>query len=224
MSARVQFGHTEAAGAGTSIACTVNGIAAGNLVAHLVQCEPSGTVTLTEDDLGVDAVLAVARTGGNQRIECWYHKNHGGGNRTFTATYEASHNFRAIVSAEYSGVDPVSPLEGTANASGTSATPSSGNVSPTPTVDGALIIGICTPATLAVAGAPFNELFTEPGAGATSEDYVQPTAAAIAATWTMTSGTWDALAAVFLPDLSISDVVTRVNRSSVPPNVRIAGA
>lgn len=228
MSNRVQFAHAEAAGSGSTIACTLNGIAAGSLIVHnIAMNDLAAFVTGVADDLSAAGSLAIALPTSLETLEQWYHKNHGGGNRTFTATLDTAHTFRGIVSTEVAGVDTDSPLEGTASGTGNSAAPSSGNLTPTPSVDGALIVAVCTGDTVPTAGAPFIEIFSD-GSGATNcehEDYVQPTAAVVAATWAMApSGNWAALAAVYLPGPATEDVITRVNRSSVPPNVRIAGA
>lgn len=105
--ARVQLGHAEAAGTGTTIACTVNGIAANSLVVVNSTVEDLTTISSVKDDLLVTAAIAtntpVDWTDGSQRADQRYFENYGGGNRTFTTTFGASQTFRGIVAAEYSG-------------------------------------------------------------------------------------------------------------------------
>lgn len=201
---RVQIGKLSGLGNGSSIACTVNGIAPGSLVVGNVTCGDvaggGATLSTLRDDLNVDATptTSVDWSVGTQNIYQRHWANYGGGTRTFTATFStATAPFRGIVIAEYSGADTAAPL-GPANTNvGTSAAPSSGAV--TPAKDGALLVGYAVTANLPSAVAPFTDLWQDTTLLADSEDYIQPTAASIAATWTQTSGTWGAIVGAYYP-------------------------
>lgn len=221
---RVQFAHLEAVGAGTTIACTLNSVAANALIVHSCICGENGTVTVTgvADDLTIAGQLALAlNPGGLEHIELWYHKNHGGGTRTFTITFSTSITDRGIVSTEYAGADQTSPLDGTATATGNSATPDTGVLIPEPTVNGCVIVGLVCAQNQPASASPFIDVFQDTTNFCDTEDYVQSTYGPINATWTMTSGLWGAIAAVFKPAVSVDNPFQRSNRNSVPPNVRL---
>lgn len=199
--ARVQSGHNENTASGTTIATgTISGIAADSLVVVLVSVEDGVTVSSVKDDLNVSAMKAegVDWVAGTQRGELWYFKNYGGGNRNFTATFSATQPFRAILAIEYSGADVDAPLIGVCHATGSSAAPSSGTPV-TPGMDGALYVGSAIGASQPAAASPFTVVLNDTTTVINTEDYVQPTAAPRDAIWTMTSGGWGALVALFRP-------------------------
>jgi hypothetical protein len=93
--------------------------------------DSSGSVTVSgmADDLAVNAVRSGAAANNGtlfQRVDHWYFENYGGGNRTFTATYSGSVQFRGIDVVELSGALLAGSAGPTSSATGTSAAPSSG--------------------------------------------------------------------------------------------------
>lgn len=132
--------HAEALGVGTTLACALSGIGAASLVIGMVTCDDVGTITRIRDDLAVDAVLqkALDWVAGSQRMEHHYYKNYGGGSRTFTLT-TSSTDFRGILVHWVSGAHLTAPEGPTNSATGNSAAPAAGAV--TPGADGAYIFG-----------------------------------------------------------------------------------
>jgi hypothetical protein len=208
--ALVQTVENNADAASATIAVTINGVVAGNL---LVVCVAGYNYTDADvsgvaDDQSTAAVKAADKSSStaNNNCEIWYFQNHGGGNRTVTATFTTSNaQYRYITVSEWSGGAITSVFEGKAINDGTSATPSTGNLDVTPSQDGMLIIGLIHPNAVPTAAAPFTLLRYDGGStNAHSEYYIQPTAAAIAATWTMSSATFGAVAASFKVPATVS--------------------
>lgn len=188
---------THLAGTGTSVATTRNGIVAGSTVvvcvtggdAFAISNVSDGTITNSAPD------VSFHWAGGSQNLAIFSFPSHAGGNFTFTANY-------AGTGVPFRGLDIVeltpSTFEGSSSASGTSAAPSSGNISPTPTVDGEYIVGFCLGATALTSAGGFADLVNDPTTDVSDvEGLAQSAKAAIAATWTMTSGIWGAVAASY---------------------------
>lgn len=115
-----------------------------------------------------------------------------------TPTISGTASFYQIL--EFEGPFAASPLDDTASAIGTSTTPNSGTV--TPSVDGCIIVGFGIGANaITVAGG-----FTVDDAEVGASDFqhvthsLQTTATSDTADWTMSSGYWIAMAAVFKPE------------------------
>jgi hypothetical protein len=200
--ARVQFGKADASGSGGSIACTVNGIAPDSLVVVNTTCQDAATISSVKDDLNVTAALStntpVDQTSMSQRADQHYFEDYGGGSRTITATFSASATFRAITAIEYSGAATSGVYDNGSSATGTSASPSSGAV--TPANDGSLFVGYIVYANTISNAAPFTLVWEDPSTGANTEDYIQPTAASQAAVYTQSpSGVFGALVGVYKP-------------------------
>jgi hypothetical protein len=193
----VGTGHNELAAAATSIAATRNGIVAGNTVVCAVQCQDTFAINNVSDGTITNSTPDVSFfwTGGAQWIALFSFPNHAGGNFTFTANFAGSVTFRCIDIMELTP----SVFEGSSTGSGTSTSASSGNISPTPTVDGEYIVGFAGDAALTSAGG-FSDLFNDPTiVGSDLEGLAQTSKAAIAATWTLASGVWGAVAASYKP-------------------------
>lgn len=199
-----QAARNQNAASATTITVTLNGITPGALLVLGVTVVDSVTVSTVRDDLVVDATKAAASSidyvAHGQRFECWYFENHGGGSRTFTATFSAAATFRGIQVTEYAGAATSAAYFDGSTATGTSTTLNSG--AKTPLVNGCLIWGqghvdgsVPTPS-----GA-FGSIDSEAGVNDVNwEDQIQGTAAAIAATWTFGSSLdWVATMAIFKP-------------------------
>jgi hypothetical protein len=216
--ARVQLNHAEAAGFGTTIGATLNGVAAASLILGRTTNDSSGSVTVSgmADDLAVNAVRSGAAANNGtlfQRVDHWYFENYGGGNRTFTATYSGSVQFRGIDVVELSGALLAGSAGPTSSATGTSAAPSSGATG-VPASDGTYFFGTCAGPSQPAAAAPFGTVLQDTNDLVTEEEYVQPSAAALAATWTMTSGAWAAIVSTYYPAVSAIPSGRRLIRES----------
>jgi hypothetical protein len=193
----VGTGHNELAAAANSIAATRNGIVGGNTVVCAVTCADTFAINNVSDGTITNSTPDVTFhwAGGLQNMALFSFPNHAGGTFTFTANFAGSTAFRCIDIMELTP----SVFEGSSTGSGTSASASSGNITPTPTVDGEYIVGFCGDAALTSAGG-FTDLFNEPTiVGTDLEGLAQASKAAIAATWTLVSGVWGAIAASYKP-------------------------
>jgi hypothetical protein len=192
--------HNESATTGTSIATIgTKTITAGNTVVVCVGIEDAtsitnvtdGTTTVTVPDVILDWV------GGTEKLAIFSFPNHPGGAKTFTANFAATQPFRAIVVLE---LTPCT-FDVSSTGSGNSAAPSSGSL--TPSVSGSYIVGFCFGNSALTSAGGFADYFNEPTVNTTdTEGLAQAVAAAIAATWTMTSGIWGAVAASYKPPAS----------------------
>jgi hypothetical protein len=197
-----QVAHNSSAAGGTLLSTSLTAIASRALVVAWASYDTAGGGSArVEDDLGRGATFVLRTTAGgfNQAVEIHFFCNYPGGSRTFSLINSASNTNRTIVVAERAGADLNTPLDGSASASGTSATPASGNVVPAPALDGGYVAGITASANIPSAAAPFADVWQDSTSFTDSEDYLQAVAAAIGATWTQVSGAWEAIAASFKP-------------------------
>lgn len=190
--------------AGVSIPVTRTGIVAGNLIAIGVGMNNSGPVTITNVSDGTttvsvpDVTLDIAAF--SQTIAFFSFPNHTSGDFTFTANFSGSATARHIYCVELSGAHLTTPLDGIGSATGTSATPSSGNLSPAPAVNGEYILGFTVTGVATTVGSGFTLLGSEQVfLGAWVEGLAQATAAPIAADWSIASGPWGAIGASYKP-------------------------
>jgi hypothetical protein len=223
--ARVQLGHTEALGTGTTIACTVNGIAANSLVVVNSTVEDLTTISSVQDDLLVSAAVAtntpVDWSDGSQRADQRYFENYGGGNRTFTTTFAASQPFRGINAIEYSGAATSSVYDKGSNQHDQASSSSISSGAVVPAQDGSLLVGYVIGSSATTFQAPFSNVLTDAVLIADTEDYIQAVAASIAATWTMSpAGIAGALVGVYKP--AATQAPLQYNRTRPPLNQRVA--
>jgi hypothetical protein len=196
----VQVAHNELAAAAASIGCTfAQPVTPGSLIAVYVSVGHSVSVSNVRDDLAVNAVVAnpFDWVAGIQRLEHWAFMNHAGGLRTITANFNGSGSFRSIVAAEFKGAHPTNAIGVANNNSGTSATPSSGSV--TPAVDGALLLASINDSAAPAVVSPFGEVFAEAVNDNDTEYLLQAIAAAVAAGWSMPSSAYGAIITAFYP-------------------------
>lgn len=186
--------HLEGAGALGSIAATKTGITPGSSILVRVTGADTFAISNVQNGAGLTQttpVLLFHWVTGTQNMAYFLFVNHPGGTFTFTANFAGAVAFRAIAIIE---LTPCRFDAGT-SASGTSAAPSSGNV--TPSVDGAYLVGFCAGDFLPAKAAAWTEILSESVVVTDTEGLAQAVKAAVAATWTMTSGKWGAMVAAF---------------------------
>lgn len=190
------------AGSTTIAQAFASNVTAGNLIV-IAFSRDTGSTASVADTLG-NTYARAFEVDEIQHIEVWYARNIAGGACTTTVTFSASQANRRLAIHEYSSMDTSASVldaaTGRREAAGTT-TPSSGNI--TPSVDGCLIFGAMTPTQNAVTTTPgtgYTEREESPTDGFQSEDRTQATAAAIAATWTISlSDRPDCIVAAFRP-------------------------
>ena len=220
--ARVQFGHAEAGGSGTSIGATLNGIIAASLVVVTSSNDSGTAVTSVTDDLTVAAVNTVSlidSIGFSQRYDHYYFKDYGGGNRTITVNYAAATPYRSIVVVELSGADTIAPAGPAAGQRSSGPVTTADSSAVTPTKNGAYFAGYCEcvgPNTSPIPAGGAFVVFDEPTNDHNTSGYVQATAASKSATWTIPSGAYAAIVSTFYPD------TTGVQRIQSNSNARVA--
>jgi hypothetical protein len=123
-------------------------------------------------------------TPGGARSSVYYAKNIKGGADTVIVTLSAASSYLEAYLSEYSGVNPTSPIDAEAGASGSAGTASSGNA--TTTVAGDIIYGFCVGDLACTAGSGFNARSTLDGN--LSEDKQASSAGSYAATGSASSG------------------------------------
>jgi hypothetical protein len=196
-----QYATNQASGGSTTIAASLPlDVTPGNLVGVFIFYVDSSASTSVRDDLSVDGVRSVQIdwTADGSFLEQWIFKNHGGGPRTFTATFSPAATFRTIHVIEFSGADLYNPVASVASANGSSTTPNAGTV--TPPVDGCLIWGTsASGAAPPVAVSPFQKIITESTNFTSSEQLSSGIIGPTAVTWTQANGIWSAVATVLRP-------------------------
>jgi len=214
---RTQSNHADAAGSGTTLNVSLSGVASTSLVCLSTSYDIGGGGTESvQDDLTVAAtgINSTSAGGFSQNTALWYYKNYGGGNRTFSQVLSVAHLNRGITVVELAGAVTGAPLDGTASNNGTSASPTSGNLSPAPSIAGTYVFGRCEGANQPSSASPASDIFQDSTTFGDTEDYVQPTPAAFGLTWSMSSGSFQALAASFKP------ADARPQRHALPHNQR----
>lgn len=204
---------------GTGLGAFMSGVAVGALVVVCTSWDETGGTTgsTVVDDLSVAATNKTRITGHGQSDEIWRYANYGGGTRTITLNNSPNQSFRSITVMEFAG-SPASPDDGVATNSATSTSPSSGNLSPAPSVDGELIVGFAVSAGSGTITSASPSTDVLQGAGSDVQYYIQPTAASFASTWTDSANeVWEAAAVSFKPALA---VVSLPPRRALAPQLR----
>lgn len=177
---------------------------AGNLILVLAMCNSAQSALAPTDDKGNSYAASAPETtsvAGGQKVSGWYARSGIGGVVSVTANFSASTSFCAIAISEYSGVDPLAPLDQV----GGLYTPSTADaLSPvvTPLRSDELIWGGCVNniGVSNTAGTNFTLLDTDAASGHAHEYFVQGVGAAIAAEFKAASaGAWAVLVATFRP-------------------------
>lgn len=201
--ARRQSTHSELAATATTIALTLNGVAAGSLLVIIVGVVGSTTTTISgvQDDLGTVGVSvgrAVYATNGYGEI--WYIKNATAGNRTVTVTYSATitNRYMCLIEAD---ADTSSPLDQTAKKeTQDSVNPNTAAV--TTLADGEYCVALSAgiPGTSLTATSPYGDVYTPVTLNSWTigvEDRIQATQGATNAAWTAANSSWFAILATF---------------------------
>ena len=163
---------------------------AGNLnVIAVMWGDTSSVVSSVTDSAGnIYAVAAgLTRTSGLSS-QIYYAANIAGGSNTVTVTFNQTAGWPNVNVLEYSGLDPVSPLDVVATATGKGTLANSGSA--TTTSANQLIVGAGNPSTsFKTAGSGFSTRLINLYGGI-SEDEIVSSAGSYNATATMGSGTW----------------------------------
>lgn len=181
-------------------------VAAGDLIVVGVSSWPSApAATAITDTLGNTYALAgtTRKTSYGAYTGIYYTVNTRAGSNTVTFRTASGGSELSMVVAEFSGANAVSPLDAATGATGSSATPSSGNM--TPTAAGDLVIGVGTHdgTDVTSAGSGFTLVAVTNENSNTYQplamDYkIQATTAAVAATFSLSkSDSWAQAGALF---------------------------
>jgi hypothetical protein len=171
---------------------------AGNTIVAYVIWSNAGNVALT--DTRGDAFLSPASPvgwGANCRAQVFYAANIAGGADTVTATFQnAVNSFGVVYIHEYSGINPLNPVDGTVSASGSSSTPNSGTVVTTQPND--LIFGAgVSDNTVTAAGSGFTARST--AYGNLTEDRIATSTGSYSATASHNGSAWGMQMIAFRP-------------------------
>jgi RHS repeat-associated protein len=197
----IQHGTTDNGGSSSTVALTLNGVTAGDLLTCSLSFGASSAITLSVAD-NVNGAWSVANaahfdSANTQATGQFYFANSKPGNITITGTAGTAGAPQAINCQEWSGVATSSPLDQVTQQDGTAANASSGNV--TTAVVGELILGDLENIGSPTAGSGFTLINTTAQTWLSTEYQVQTSAGAIAATWTSSAGNWTAQVATFKP-------------------------
>jgi hypothetical protein len=121
--------------------------AAGNLIIAFVRMSTATQTVQVTDSAGntyVDAV-SQAQTSDGHQVHVFYAKNVAGQSNTVTATFSASNNHPWVAIYEYSGLNTISPLDKTAYAQGSDASPNSGMAATTTVANELVFAGLGVP-------------------------------------------------------------------------------
>jgi hypothetical protein len=164
---------------------------AGNLNVVVVGWnDTTSTVSMVSDSLGNNYALAIGPTTGTAvRQSIYYAKGIKAGSNTVTIRFSQAARYADIRVLEYSGMDPVNPLDRAAGAVGISTAPNSGSV--TTTSANELIFGAGTTSThFQGPGTGFtSRIITNPD-GDIAEDRTVSSTGSYSATAPTTSSTW----------------------------------
>jgi len=180
----------------TSIPVKVTGAqAAGNLNVVVVGWNDAvRTVQSVTDSKGNVYARALGPTvlSGQETQSVYYAKNiaaAAAGTNTVTVTFDGAANWADIRVAEYSGIDPVNPLDGGVGAAGSTLTSSSGSLTTTFAND--LLVGANTVTRSTTAsGTGYTSRVITAGGGDILEDRVVTAVGTYNATAPVTSGSW----------------------------------
>jgi subtilisin family serine protease len=177
---------------------------AGNLIVAFVRMSSSSQTVTISDSAGngyVDAVSQVQTSDGHQ-VHIFYAKNITGGANTVTATFSATNNHPWLAVYEYSGLSATNPLDQTAHAQGSNASPSTGASGMTANANELVFaaMGIVNNFTgTATAGSNYMLQLQDTGTSrAATETAIATSTGAFTGTFTLSAATnWSAVLATF---------------------------
>jgi|GEM_PF-2110462 VCBS repeat-containing protein len=179
-------------------------VKAGNLIMVAVSSWPNQPSSITDSLGNVYTAVAAPKksSGANAYTALYYAKNIKGGADTVTFKNSGTGNDLSVIITEFSGANLTSPLDAALSSSGSSSTPTSGNMTPTATGD--LVVGATTHNNTEVtsAGTGFTIIIaTEDNQTYQSlamEYKTQPTTSAVAANFSLSrSDGWAVVGALF---------------------------
>ena len=187
----VQGGAKEINSGTTNSLAFSNANGAGNLIVAYVVWGNAGSATVSDSRQNTYQAVAPARTWGNGnswRSQVFYAKNVAGGANTVSAQFSSSiSSFGLLYIHEYSGLDPVNPLDTTAAAAGTARAMNSGSATTSNAND--LIFGAgASSDTVTAAGTGFTSRLTD--FGNRTEDKKVTSAGSYNATATHNGNRW----------------------------------
>lgn len=171
-------------------------VTAGSLLVCGVVCDNAASAsvsTVVGSSSGSWTNAINAERVGDQILSCWYKENAAGGADTITATYNASHTFRRMIIAEYSGAATSSALDKTSSnlqEPASTSTDAATSGSQTTTTNNQLIVGfihvLAGGSITITAGTNFTKRDdTTNAAQLAMEDRILATAGSVAATFTL---------------------------------------
>lgn len=177
-----------------------NNVATGNSIIVATRNSTGSPSVNVSDSLGniYTEIGTTQTTPGGANLRLFYAKNIIGGKCTVTLSWAGGSSNRAQM-AEYSGCDTTSPLDQTAKSSGTSTTPSSGNITTT-VADELLFCAVATDGgNTFTAGTSFNLREVAGDVAVQIEDRIVSATGTYAGTMTLTGGSagWAAIVASF---------------------------
>jgi hypothetical protein len=196
----VQHGSTDNGTAKTSsVVVTLNGVASGHLLTCTLTYGNVGGTTLAVSDNVNGTWLQANPTHYDATIEQttaqFYMANSKSGNTTITGKPGSPFAWGAMNCQEWSGVATTSPLDQNAQHDGSTANPSSGNIT-TKTAE-ELILGDLENVASPSAGSGFSLISKSPTTWLSSEYQIQAAAGSVAGTWQAAATQWTAQVATF---------------------------
>jgi subtilisin family serine protease len=179
--------------------------AAGSLLIAVVRMSTTSQTVAVTDSAGnvYREAVAQTQTADGHQLHILYAANVVGGPNTVTATFSSVNNRPWLAIYEYGGVRATDPLDQTARAQGSGATPSAGPTGPTSSANELVFAATGLPASYAgtvSAGAGYVLLRQETGGSrAASESGVAAAPGAYTATFALSAQTsWSAVVATFV--------------------------
>ncbi|MDQ6705700.1 MAG: S8 family serine peptidase [Acidobacteriota bacterium] len=202
----IQSNAAQGSGVTSLSTAFLSGNTAGNLVIAFVRMSSASQTVQIADSAGnvyTDAVSQAQTTDGHQ-VHIFYAKNVSGGANTVTASFSATNNHPWIAIYEYSGLSATNPLDQTAHAQGSGASPSTGPAGATTSANELVFTGAGFPYSYggtAASGSGFamQQQNTATSRGA-SETALVNAAGSYAGTFSLSSSAnWSAVLATFKP-------------------------
>jgi len=200
----VQSNAVEGTSASSIAAPFLSANTAGNLIIAFVRMSSTSQSVAITDLAGNSYVDAVsqAQTSDGHQVHIFYAKNINAGANTVTATFSATNNHPWMAVYEYSGLSTTNPLDRTAHAQGSNASPSSGASAITTSANELVFAGVgfvnsYTGTATAGGGYTLQQQDTGTSRAATEASIVASTGA-YSGTFTLSTSTnWSAVLATF---------------------------
>jgi hypothetical protein len=179
---------------------------AGNLIIAFVRMSSTGQSVAVTDSVGNAYTSAVsqAQSSDGHQVHIFYASNLVGGANTVKATFSATNNHPWLAIYEYRGLSTTNPLDQTASAQGSGASPNTGATATTVSANELLFAATGLPSSYSgtvTAGSGYTMLQQDTNTSlADNEGVVVTSTGAYAATFGTSSGTnWTAVLATFRP-------------------------